>query len=239
MLPEGLEQIEALPEGARVLDVGGWAAPLNRADWVIDLMPYASRGAMLPGGIGPGPERFTAQRWVQADVCGPEAWPFEDDSFDFALCTFTLEDVRDPIRVCREMSRVARGGYVEVPSLLDELTWMNPEVSGGPWVGHAHHRWLCLLRDGELCFLSKFHSLHAHRPAQIPPRLAARLSEAERVVGVSWKGELRTRELHAIDAYPFEELERVIAERFPELAAPGRRAVRAWRSLGRRLSSAS
>jgi SAM-dependent methyltransferase len=160
---------------------------------------------------------------VIADICAHEPWPFDDGFFDFALCTFTLEDVRDPIRVCQEMSRVARSGYIEVPSLLDELTWMNPEASGGPWVGHAHHRWLCTLEDGELVFLSKFHSLHAHREVQVPQALAAQLGEADRVLAHYWEGQLPARERPAIDAYPLDELQRAISARFPG------RGARPWR----------
>jgi hypothetical protein len=41
MRADALARIEReLPDEARLLDVGGWAAPLERADWVIDLLPY-------------------------------------------------------------------------------------------------------------------------------------------------------------------------------------------------------
>lgn len=53
MLDAGLERLLALPDQDVVLDVGAWAAPLNRADWVIDVMPNESRGVLLPGGVGP------------------------------------------------------------------------------------------------------------------------------------------------------------------------------------------
>jgi hypothetical protein len=135
--------------------------------------------------------------------------------------------VRDPVRVCEEMSRVARAGYVEVPSLLDELTWRNPEASGGPWVGHSHHRWLCTLEDGELVFLSKFHSLPAHTRAQIPPHWARRLAIDERLLAHFWEGSLPARERPAIDSYPFADLEGAIAERF------GRAPTRADQLVGR------
>ena len=36
--------LERLADNERVLDVGGWAKPLDRADWVIDLLPYETRG---------------------------------------------------------------------------------------------------------------------------------------------------------------------------------------------------
>jgi hypothetical protein len=214
MLPENLERVLSLPDDARVLDVGGWAAPVNRADWVIDLMPYATRGALMRQGFGPGPERFDEQRWVVADICGAAPWPFDDDFFDFAICTFTLEDLRDPIRTCEEMSRVAKAGYIEVPSLLDELTWMNPEGGGGPWLGHSHHRWLCTLEDGELVFLMKAHSLHSLRSVRVPPRWARRLTVHDRILAHFWEGSLPARERPAIDSYPTAELERTVRDHF-------------------------
>ncbi len=242
MFPAALQRLLALPDDAQVLDVGGWAAPINRADWVIDLMPYESRGALMPGGFGPPPERFARERWVIADICAGTPWPFDDDFFDFAVCTFTLEDVRDPIRVCEEMSRVAKAGYVEVPSRLDELTWMNPEAGGGPWVGHSHHRWLCTLDDGVLVFLPKHHALHARRSAQVSPQQARALSDEERVLAHFWEGSLPARERDAIDGYPFEELERLVRGRFGPMpftwraAERGERWARALRWHLRRLS---
>src|SRR2546423_15383955 len=72
-----------IPDDALVLDVGGWITPFTRADWVIDLMPYETRGTH--GRQGDGPERFGADTWVQRDICDREPWPFDDDQFDFVL----------------------------------------------------------------------------------------------------------------------------------------------------------
>src|SRR5688500_1405916 len=115
MLPASRERIlHELTSDALVLDVGGWASPFSRADWVLDLMPYETRG--LYGEPDPGPERFSEASWVVRDICDRERWPFSDDQFDFVVCSHTLEDVRDPVWVCAELSRVARAGYVEVPA---------------------------------------------------------------------------------------------------------------------------
>lgn len=53
-------------------------------------------------------------------MCDCEPWPFEDDRFDFAVCSQTLEDLRDPVWVCSELSRMARAGCVDMPSRLEE-----------------------------------------------------------------------------------------------------------------------
>ncbi|MDX8151989.1 class I SAM-dependent methyltransferase [Patulibacter brassicae] len=140
MLPAATDRILALPDEALVLDVGGWAAPFNRADWVIDAMPFATRGAM-GFSYGGERERFAADTWVVRDVCAREPWPFDDGQFDLAMCVTTLEDLRDPIWVLQEMSRVAKAGYLEVPTMLGELVWELP--GEGAYLGNRHHHWLC------------------------------------------------------------------------------------------------
>ena len=171
VLPAATERIlRTLPDDALVLDVGGWAAPFNRADWMLDLMPYETRGGLVPGGYGNVEERFSAETWVRRDFCDREPWPFADDQFDFALCVTTLEDIRDPIWVCAEMSRVAKAGYVEVPTIEAELIYSIE----GPFLGHSHHRWLVNIVDGGLVFMHKPHSIHHDWRAARAAALGAR-----------------------------------------------------------------
>jgi hypothetical protein len=79
-----------------VLDVGGWACPFNRANWILDAQPYASRGYYAtfggPRSQGPTEEWFTQYTWVQRDICDRHPWPFQDKQFDFVICSHTLED---------------------------------------------------------------------------------------------------------------------------------------------------
>ncbi|HEX6388621.1 MAG TPA: methyltransferase domain-containing protein [Solirubrobacteraceae bacterium] len=182
-----------IPDDALVLDVGGWAKPLPRADWVIDLLPYETRGLY---GEASGEERFTAGTWVQRDICDRDPWPFADDQFDFAVCSHTLEDVRDPVGVCRELSRVAKAGYVELPAPVEELTW----GIQGEWVGWTHHHWITELIEGELVFTAKPHLLCAE--GRHLPRGAA--DGKERVIALAWEGTLRAREQVFVGAEQFD-----------------------------------
>ena len=184
MLPASFDRLLThVADDALVLDVGGWAKPMSRADWVLDLQPYATRGDY--GYLGdPGAERFTADTWVVADICDHEKWPFADGQFDVAVCSHTLEDVRDPVWVCRELNRVARGGYVEVPSRLEEQTW----GITGPWAGWAHHRWLCDVdpRAPRIEFGFKSHAVHLPRRC-LPASVRARLPPERRVQCFWWQ----------------------------------------------------
>ena len=211
MLPRNLDRILArLDDDDRVLDVGGWAAPLNRADWVLDLMPYETRGGLVAGGFGPGPERFDASRWVQRDICDREPWPWPDGFFDFAVCVTTLEDVRDPVGVCRELSRVARAGYVEVPTIYAELLhWWE-----GPYLGHEHHRWLCDVEDGGLVFLHKSHAVHADRRVRVQRRWTREMTVEDHLQGLFWEGNVPARERVCVGGTPTGELAARVRERF-------------------------
>jgi SAM-dependent methyltransferase len=161
---------------------------MPRADWVIDLMPYATRG--MYGNVDPASERFDESTWVTRDICAREPWPFEDGKFDFVVCAHTLEDVRDPVWVCNEMNRVARAGYIETPSRLEEQTY----GIHGPWVGWSHHHWLVEAESGTLTFVFKSHVLHGRRDFAFRRGFADSLRPEERVVSVFWEGNLECRE---------------------------------------------
>jgi len=102
-----------------VLDVGGWFGPFNLATHVVDLAPYETR--QTSHAFDPeNAERFSADTWCQIDACC-DPWPFTDDYFDFSTCSHTLEDVPDPVAICRQLVRVSKAGYIEVPSKLREI----------------------------------------------------------------------------------------------------------------------
>lgn len=229
MLPASADRISALLEGSDlVLDVGAWAKPFPRADWVLDLMPYETRGAY--GEPSEERERFSAQTWVQRDICDREPWPFADDQFDFAVCSHTLEDVRDPVWVCSELARVAKAGYVEVPSRLEEQSL----GVQGPWVGWGHHHWLIDVGEDEIEFVFKHHVLHGDPLAHFPEGFARALESERRVQQLWWEGGFGARERIFTDAPGLDGyLREFVATElrragWPERRRGGRRRFR-WR----------
>ncbi|MDQ3739652.1 MAG: class I SAM-dependent methyltransferase [Actinomycetota bacterium] len=168
-----------LPREGRVLDVGGGTNPVARADVVLDLLPGAT---------------------VQRDVCDRDPWPFDDDEFDFAVCSHTLEDVRDPIWVCAELQRVARAGYVEVPSRLEEQAW----GVHGEWVGWSHHRWLVDVGEDEIVFAHKSHAVH-REGNHFPRGFHATLSPERRIQWLWWEGSFGARERIFTDVAEHDE----------------------------------
>ena len=141
--------LNAIKDTDLLLDIGGWAQPLERADYVIDAMPYDTRGRKGQTG---GPERFTKDTWIEFDICGRKPWPFKDKQFDFVICSHVLEDIRDPLWVCSEMIRVSKAGYIETPTRAAEYLY---GVQAFDYTGFQHHRWFVETKDNSLLFTQK------------------------------------------------------------------------------------
>ncbi|WP_372790850.1 methyltransferase domain-containing protein [Paraconexibacter sp.] len=229
MLASAAARIDGLPQDHLILDVGGWAAPMSRADWVIDLLPYETRGLYVHR-PDPAQERFGADTWVQRDICGAAPWPFADKQFDFAVCSHTLEDVRDPLRVCEELCRVAKAGYVEVPAPIQELTF----GLHGPWVGWSHHHWITELEGEGLRFTMKPHLL-VEEGRHLPEGSTEGLTPEELVLQLWWEEGFAFREqavlgVEEFDAWLFGLVEECRARAAPVGTPDGR-----WSRLRRRV----
>ncbi len=181
-----------------VLDIGGWACPFNRANHVVDAEPYETRGYYktvgLPASQGGDTEYFTADTWHRQDICA-DPLPFGDKEVDFVICSHVLEDIRDPLWVCSEMVRVAKRGYIEVPSRVAETCrgWESDRIAG-----LSHHRWLIDIDEaaGEVRFTQKYHMIHSDRRYNLPPSFLHRLSDESKVSWLFWENEFQFSEAH-------------------------------------------
>ena len=131
---------------ATILDVGAWFIPYPPATHVIDLMPWETRGGRLRLQREPG-ESFSRETWSQLDLCSSSLlFPFADKSFDFVMCSGTIEDLPDPLPCIREMQRVAHAGYIRVPSMACEVT-IGVNGRATQEIGYSHHHWICRSHD--------------------------------------------------------------------------------------------
>lgn len=194
-----------------VLDIGGWARPFNRANFVLDAEPFATRGyygAASPAQGGPH-EVFSDATWLQRDICEHTPIPFADKSIDFVTCSHVLEDIRDPLWVCSEMIRVAKRGYIEVPSRLAESSrGVEPNQ-----VGWSHHRWLVDIERNAITFLMKYHKIHSSWRYSLPARFGRSLPPEAQVQWLFWDGdfEYSERTIHGVDQIA-AELERFVGK---------------------------
>jgi SAM-dependent methyltransferase len=124
-----------------VLDVGAGHASHPRADVVIE--KYVA-------------DRFERRSDFELDVSKPlvvadgHALPFADQTFAYVIASHVLEHSTDPELFASELARVARAGFVQLPSREAELTF-----------GWPFHPWL-VDRDGDLLVFEP--RGHAHAP---------------------------------------------------------------------------
>lgn len=112
---------------ALVLDVGSGDKPSWRADVLLDRYPedaYAGQRS------GTGRTRIVRPLF-DADAAD---MPFADHAFDYVICSHVLEHVTDPVGVVRELTRVAKAGYIEVP-----------EAASSKIIDFPSHLWWCRL----------------------------------------------------------------------------------------------
>jgi SAM-dependent methyltransferase len=122
---------------ALVLDVGSGDKPHWRADVLLDRYVGDEHGGQRSGSSSARVDRplFDADA---ADM------PFADQAFDFVICSHVLEHVEQPDRVISELTRVAKAGYIEVPS-----------AASAKILDFPSHLWWVTLEDGVLVFTAK------------------------------------------------------------------------------------
>lgn len=120
---------------ALVLDVGSGHNPHPRANVIAD--KFIDTNYHRASDI----KVLKNQKFVQADG---ESLPFENNEFDYVICSHVVEHVDNPNQFLNELSRVGKSGYLEAPSLLGE--YLIPKES---------HKWVLLDINEKLIIVSK------------------------------------------------------------------------------------
>ena len=210
MLKENLDIIQSkLKPGSKMLDIGGWASPLHRANYVMDMAPYETHirnsDKHNPHHRMDMPEQFSADTWIVRDICAREPYPFKDKELDFVVCSHTLEDIRDPIWVCSEMARISKAGYIEVPSrLVETCRGVNRDCP----VGYYHHRWMVEVEGKAVRFTQKTGIIFNHWSYSFPRKYLWSLSPDQRVTYLFWEGTFEATEVSSHDK---EEIKKELA----------------------------
>lgn len=158
VLLKKLDELYQSPKPLKILDIGGWYAPCRQATHMVDIMPFDTLNRS--GAYGNGELKIRKENYFQMDLGATEKLPFQDKEFDFVVCRHTLEDLKEPLRVCKEMIRVGKAGYVETPSRLCEST---KGIERPRWCGYYHHRWMVETTPSKIIFQFKPHNIHFSR----------------------------------------------------------------------------
>ena len=114
----------------KVVDVGSGNSPIRQANVLVD--KYIDDDCHRRGAF-----RQTGAEVIEADVT---SLPFNDNHFDFVNCTHVIEHVDKPKRAIEELQRVAKSGYIEVPSYIAERMLF----------GSSNHKWVYLIFGNQI-----------------------------------------------------------------------------------------
>lgn len=120
---------------ALVLEVGSGNNPNPRSDVLVDRYLYDN--GQRAGGF-----RIVIDRPLI--VADGYKLPFHSKTFDYVICSHILEHMEDPQKFIKEIERVGKAGYIEVPSDLSERIF-----------GWNFHLWYCKLTSGKLMLRKK------------------------------------------------------------------------------------
>ncbi len=112
-----------------IVDLGSGPRPYPLAKVCVDLLASndiqrGGQGIALPKGM----------KIIDNDL-NLFPYPFHDKEFDFIIASHLLEHLRDPVAACREISRIGKAGYVEMPALGSDIFMRRND---------AIHKWLSL-----------------------------------------------------------------------------------------------
>ena len=119
-----------------VIDIGCGDKPFWRADVFLDKLSlgdehrFSSTGVIKDFGL-----------FFDSDVTKT---PFKDKVFDFSYCSHLLEHVERPDLAIKEITRISKRGYIEVPDGLIEVIWP-----------YQSHLWFIFFQKDTLIFLRK------------------------------------------------------------------------------------
>ena len=82
--------------------------------------------------------------------CNVEKTNFKDKEFDFVIASHILEHVDNPFDFCKELTRIGKRGYIEVPTPL----WDNL-VDGPHYVKYGHKWWITFDDDESKIIVNK------------------------------------------------------------------------------------
>ena len=191
--------IRELGARERVLEIGPGAFPFPRADVLCDRYARDDPHAIHQDG------NVARPRYGKPVLIYEGKLPFADGAFDYVVCSHVLEHVPvgEEDAFVSELARVAREGYLEVPSYLLEVT---NDVSVHRWLVHV-------AADGEIRMLPKERvaDLVAGASAALRPIFESLTGVSPGyqqlyrdyvdlwVVGIPWRGRPRLRRVETLE----------------------------------------
>lgn len=194
-----------IKQSDKILDIGGsmYQHDLIKVDTLVDII--------TPEEAPYGSSNLKAKHFVRLDIT-KEKLPFKDKTFDFVMCTQTIEDLYNPFLILDEMSRVSKRGLIVSPSMGADMEFQKIDYTD--WLtgarrmpGHAHHKWLLKVENKKLILIPKIYPILYTSDFQIDKW------KGERNIYYYWEGKLNYKEFNGLKMHDvIDEYKRYIVK---------------------------
>jgi SAM-dependent methyltransferase len=133
------DKVKSIREGDRVLEIGPGGNPYPRADVFLEKRFGDEHEAEAQRAYAPA-----LQTDKKVVYYAGETFPFKDKEFDYVICSHVLEHVPDVDAFLKEVSRVAKRGYLEYPVIYYDYLFNIPQ-----------HLSILLMKAGTIYWMSK------------------------------------------------------------------------------------
>lgn len=116
------ERIKNIKIGDKVLEIGPGTTPYSRSNVLLEKRYEDSSEHLRQCGGVPASESDVRTVYYDGGI-----FPFDDNEFDYVICSHVIEHVEDVEMFCSEMFRVARSGYLEYPLIYYDYVFDIPE----------------------------------------------------------------------------------------------------------------
>jgi len=187
------ERIKSIKDTDRVLEVGPGGTPHPRADVFLEKV-FDEEEAMAQRG-------YTEELKTEKEIVfyNGNKFPFKDNEFDYVICSHVLEHISsDQIEYfIAEISRVAKRGYIEFPTIYydyiynfpEHLTFLMYENNTIKYIGK---------QDTPIKEFSSVHKLFYNSMIAGHTSIINSLKEYF-FQGFEWKDEIKTKAVSSID----------------------------------------
>ncbi|KPA10303.1 SAM-dependent methyltransferase [Candidatus Magnetomorum sp. HK-1] len=111
---------------SKVLDIGSGNIPFRYATFLADI-------SVDEDDYGRAGKPFVKLKEKPAIQCDIEKLPFKDKEIDFVYCSHVLEHSKNPDKACKEIIRIAKRGFIEVPTRAKDMLLNTAKQSNHKW----------------------------------------------------------------------------------------------------------
>jgi len=202
------EKIVSIKPTDKVLEIGPGATPYHRSDIFLEkdydsveeLIAQSGRVGLLK----------TSKEVIKYKG---DIFPFDDNEFDYIVCSHVLEHVDNVELFLKEVQRVGKRGYLEFPTVYYDYIYNFPEHTQCLFFKDDIINWMPKEESG----LNNFKSLHEFFFATIELGYHEYINSMKNYFfqGFEWEGSINTKRVHSIEELAYQTKDIVLNRHEP------------------------